>query len=347
MIEVTKILKKGVESGDFPGAGYAVIYKDGFIDYDFVGYRQILPKKILNTGEEIYDCASITKVICTTTMIMKLIESNKLTLDTKVSSILSRFMHKDISIYHLLTHSSGLPADITRAKTLKSREDVLNRIYDYQLINTVGTTIVYSDLGFILLGLIIEKLTKKTLDVFAKKVIFDPLGMAHSSYHPDPSMCAPTEFRDDDVYKGLLQGRVHDEKAFALGGIAGHAGLFSTPNDISLFILSILNNDSKVLQPATVEMLFPMRIKNETEDKTLVRSLGWDKPTKGGTAGDLVSFEDTILHTGFTGCNIWIERSVGIGFVMLSNAVHPKRNLNNIIKYRNKIGNIVISKKET
>ncbi len=344
MLEVSNLLKKGVELGDFPGASYAIVYKQGIIDTDFVGYRQLEPFKVLNNGNEIYDCASLTKVICTTTLIMKLMEEQKIRLDTLVSDILPGFKHKDIKIFHLLTHSSGLPADIPKAKTLKNRAMVLDKVFDFDLINPVGEKIIYSDIGFILLGLIIEEITGSTIDVFAHKVIFQPLNMVDSSYHPVKERCAPTEVRDDEVFKGLLQGMVHDEKAFALGGVAGHAGLFSTVKDLSKFILSILNNDGRVLKPETVEMLFPLQVNDISESGTrLVRALGWDKPTKGGTAGDLVRFEHTILHTGFTGCNIWIEREKGIGFVMLSNAVHPKRNRNGIIKYRNIIGNIILS----
>lgn len=344
MLEITNFLKKGVEKGDFPGAGYAIVYRDGFIDSGFVGYRQLEPFKIENTGEEIYDCASLTKVICTTTMIMKLIEENCIKLNNFVSEILPRFKHKKITIFHLLTHSSGLPADIPKAKTLKDKEMVLNRIYDFDLVNPPGKNIIYSDIGFILLGLIIEKITNKSLDEYAYEVIFKPLKMVDSSYHPLTERCAPTEFRDDEVFKGLLKGYVHDEKAFALGGEAGHAGLFSTVNDLAKFILSLLTNDGLVLKPDTVDKLFDLQVTDISDNKTrLVRALGWNKPTKGGTAGDMVSFDNTILHTGFTGCNIWIDRKNGIGFVMLSNAVHPYRDNNNIIKYRNHIGNIILS----
>ena len=343
MKEITDILQKGINLKHFPGASYAVVYKNGFVDYDFVGYKQVYPEKIINNGNLIYDCASLTKVVSTTSMIMKLIEEGKLTLDTKISTILSCFKHKKITIFHLLTHSSGLQADIPKAKTLKNKEDVKNRIYSYDLINPIGEKIVYSDIGFILLGFIIEKITNKKLSEFAEETIFKPLDMKDTSYHPDKERSAPTEFRDDEIYHGLLQGLVHDEKAFSMNGESGHAGMFSTPKDLSKFILSILNNDEKVLKKESIDMLFPLRVTDtKNNGDKLVRALGWDKPTIGGTAGDYVDFENTIVHTGFTGCNIWIDKSKGIGFVMLSNAIHPKRELNRIIKYRNKIGNIII-----
>lgn len=342
---ITALLKKGVENKDFPGACYAVVFKDGTVVSDYVGNKQFIPNIIKNTGNEIYDCASLTKVISTTTMVMKLIEDGKLSLDTFVQEIISEFIHSKITIYHLLTHTSGLPADIPNAQGLRSRFDVERKVFEAVLINEVGGKIVYSDIGYILLGFIIEIISEKPLDIFSKEVIFNVLNMEDTGYSPDISRCAPTEMRNDDVYKGLLVGKVHDEKSFALGGLSGHAGLFSTTKDIASFILSILNNDEKILKKETVNLLFELQVRNTNKDnKELVRALGWDKPTKGGTAGDKVSFANTIVHTGFTGCNMWIEKELGIGFVLLSNAVHPKREKNGIMKYRNKIGNIIIPK---
>lgn len=345
--EIKNLLNEGVKNDGFPGASFAVVFKNGLVLEDFVGYKALYPTKIKNRGNEIYDVASLTKVISTTTMIMKLIEEDRLTLDTKIKDILPEFTHDEIMIHHCLTHSSGLPADIPKAYTLKNKKDVEKNVYGAKLINTVGEKIVYSDIGFILLGFVIEKIAQKPLNVFAEEVIFKPLGMINTSYRPDSSRCAPTEYREDDIYTGYLQGKVHDEKSYALGGLSGHAGLFSTVQDISKLIISYLNNDEKVLKSETVDSMFVLRKKMERENLVpLVRTYGWDKPTIGGTAGDNVNFENTIVHTGFTGCNMWIDRSQGIGFVMLSNAVHPKRGHNGIIKYRNRIGNIIISKKE-
>ncbi len=345
--EIKHLLNEGANNEEFPGVSFAIVCKDGLILEDFVGCKQLYPTKESLLGNEIYDIASLTKVISTTTLIMKLIEDSKCSLHTNVSEVLPRFKHQEVEIQHLLTHSSGLPADIKQAYKLRSRTDVIDRVYQKELINPVGEKIVYSDVGYILLGLIVEKLSGKQLNEFAYYTIFKPLDMTNTSYHPKKERCAPTELREDEVYTGYLKGKVHDEKSYAMNGLSGHAGLFSTVNDLSKFILSILNNDEKVLKKETVDSLFPLRIKQERSNLApLVRAYGWDKPTKGGTAGDYFDFEDTIVHTGFTGCNMWINRKQGIGYVMLSNAVHPKRGNNGILKYRNKIGNIIISRKE-
>ena len=198
------------------------------------------------------------------------------------------------------------------------------------------------------MGLIIQKITKKLLATTAEELIFKPLQMNRTSYHPNSKDCAPTELREDDVYHGYLQGLVHDEKSFALSGNAGHAGLFSCVSDIGLFIQMFLQGKDSVLSIQTMDELFVAReFDTNANNYPLIRALGWDKPTPGGTSGDYTDFEETIVHTGFTGCNMWIDRKQGIGFVMLSNAVHPKRSRNGIISYRKKIANIILSDKET
>lgn len=345
MKEINEILMKAINEGSFPGASYAIVDESGFIDLETLGYFRLLPEKEMNKKDVIYDVASLTKVISTTTMAMKLIELNKLSLDTYVKDILPEFRHQGIKVYHLMTHTSGLPADIRYANTLKSRDEVIFKAFEADLINSIGEAIVYSDIGYILLGLMIEKITGKTLPVFAEEVIFKPLGMKDTSYHPDKHRAAPTEYRNDLVYKGYLQGDVHDEKSFAMGGEAGHAGLFSTAHDIGLFMISILKGDS-VLNKETLDLLFIPQEERTTDDGSkLIRSLGWDKPTGRSSAGLYVDFNETIIHTGFTGCNMFIDRKHNIGFVLLSNDVHPSRMTRGILKLRHDIANIVVSLK--
>lgn len=344
MKEIDEILSKAIDEGSFPGASYAIVNESGFIDLKTLGYFRLLPKKEENRRDVIYDVASLTKVISTTTMIMKLIEERKLTLQTPISNVLPLFKHQGITVYHLMTHTSGLPADIRRAFTLKSKEEVIEKIYEAELINPIGEKIVYSDIGYMLLGLMIEKMTHKKLSEFSDEVIFKPLGMKDTSYHPIKDRAAPTEYRHDNVYQGFLQGLVHDEKAFAMGGEAGHAGLFSTAEDIGLFMIAILKNQF-VLGKETLDMMFPAREIRQTEEYHLARALGWDKPTGRSSAGSLVDFDQTIIHTGFTGCNMLIDRLHNIGFVLLSNDVHPSRETKGILKLRHDIGNLVVAMK--
>lgn len=341
--ELQQLLQEGVDKQAFPGAHFAVVYGDGRVLPGYVGYKRLEPEKEPLDGTEIYDVASLTKVISTTTLMMKLIDDETVSLRTTVSSILPRFPHPNITVEDILTHSSGLPADIPRASTLRTPEEVWEYIYSVDLSYPTGTDIIYSDIGYILLGKMVETITNTSLSDCAKNWIFTPLEMTDSSYHPDPSRCAPTELREDDVYTGYLQGLVHDEKAFALKGEAGHAGLFSTVNDISKFILMYLQNDPIILTKKTMNAMFePRQYATNKRGNPIIRAYGFDKPTPGGTAGDYIHPSSTILHTGFTGCNLWMDTKHQVGFVLLSNAVHPKRNRNGIIPFRRKLANIIM-----
>lgn len=343
--EIKMMLKEGVSNKHFPGVHFGYVEKNQIPLNDFVGYKQTYPSKVELKGDELYDVASLTKVVSTTTLIMKLIEDHKLSLDTKINEIIDWYPIDDTTVYDLLTHSSGLPADIPRANTLRDRTDVENKIKSVKLKVNKGEHIIYSDIGFILLGFMIEKITGKTLHEYSQEIIFKPLGMKDTSYQPNGYRCAPTEFRDDEVYKGLLKGLVHDEKAFAIGG-AGHAGLFSTVYDLNIFMKAILE-DHFVLKKETVDLLFKVQKELPSlNGNILKRALGWDKPTEGGSSSDLSDFDQTILHTGFTGCNMFIDRKHGIGYVMLSNAVHPKRELNEIIGYRKHIAQKIYEYRE-
>lgn len=337
--KIKTILSVGAKEHHFPGGNFCVLY-DGKIECSSVGVTNYETNEAV-TLDTIYDIASLSKVVSTTTMIMKLIEESKLTLDTLVKSILPAFRHEDITIYDLMIHSSGLPADIQRAAKLKSRQEVIDKIYQADVIYEKHTKVVYSDIGYMLLGLIIEELTHKQVNEYAEEVIFSKLGMKDTSYRPEPSRVAPTEFREDDVYHGLLQGKVHDEKSFALEGLSGHAGVFSTAKDIAIFIQSILD-EKFVINNELLNELFINRIHYIDDNGTeMNRALGWQKPYKNGYFGEEADFSNTIGHTGFTGCNMIVDRKHKLGFILLTNAVHPKRNLNQIFSYRKQIAKVL------
>lgn len=340
---IKTLLEKGVKEQHFPGGQFCVI-RNGQIECDYVGYRSLYPKRLLNQGSEVYDIASLSKVISTNTLIFKLIETGRLSLETPVQSILKTFKFSEITIYDLLTHTSGLPADIRRANTLRHKEDVLEKVFQSDVLYPRGTQVVYSDIGFILLGLIIETLYDKPLDEVARKEIFDPLYMLDTSYRPDPSRCAPTELREDTVFNGYLQGQVHDEKSFAMNGLAGHAGLFSTAKDVAKFILAMFNQ-THVLSNPTIERLNQTQVElTDLSNNPKARALGFEKPNQNHV---LYPFKDElIMHTGFTGCNLMINLKRQEGFVLLTNAVHPKRDNNHIFGYRDEIYRLFIEQWE-
>ncbi len=342
-MNIKDILQQGVENKNFPGGQFCYI-KDDQILCDTVGFKQIEPDLITNTGDEIYDVASLSKVISTTILAHKLIEDGVWTLDTLLKDILKRFSHDGITIKDLLIHSSGLKADVQRANKLTSRKELIDKLYQESPYYEKGSMVVYSDIGYLLLGLAIEQTLEMPLDEAAYKYIFMPLGMHDTSYHTDKTRTAPTEFRDDTVFKGLLSGLVHDEKSFAMKGIAGHAGLFSTAKDICIFIKAILD-DAFVLKRETVLKMSSVEIERKDQYGNLkARSLGYEKPSQDHV---LYPYQDeVIMHTGFTGCNMMINLKRKTGFVLLTNAVHPKRELNHIFSYRNQIYEEIIKEWE-
>ncbi len=327
--KIKEILEDGIKKGAFPGGQFALVYDDKVYIHKF-GVKSLFPPMLLK-GDEVYDVASLTKVISTSTLAHICLEKGLFTLDTLVSDILKDYPN-EIKIRDLMTHSSGLPAYLANANDLKTKEEVVKEVYKAKFVYAKNEKIVYSCVGFILLAYVIEKVLGDTIDKLAYKYIFKPLKMNNTNYHPDPLRAVPTEYRDDKVYQGLLVGKVHDGLSYAQGGLSGNAGLFSNVEDLSIFIRSIIN-DNFVLTSKQLALMFPSQIKKvDSEGDLINRSLGWAKP-----ANDV---DNIISHTGFTGCNMWIDRKRKIGFVLLTNAIHPKRENNKIFSYRLQIWNL-------
>lgn len=341
-----KLITDAINDKTFPGANYWLVADKDY--YGSLGEKSHI-EKTENNLDTIYDLASVSKVVSTVTSIMLLLERGGLRLYDSVSSYLPRFRFKSITIWDLVTHTSGLKADVIAANKLRSKDELLNQIYQSDLVYETNTKLVYSDIGFMLLGFIIEHISGMPLDKFAKENIFMPLDMVDTTYNPnDLNRCAPTEMRDDELYQGYLRGKVHDEKGYILDGIAGHAGVFSTVKDLSNFIKMILNdgmhNGKRFLSKASVDLLFTPQIeeKNGLSLNNEKRTIGWILGGSYPSCGDLASSE-TIHHTGYTGTNIFIDRKNRIGFTLLSNRVHPTRDNIKIIPFRAKLGNYIIS----
>lgn len=329
-IGLDEIIKRGLADGAYPGATYCVM-KGHKAYFGCFGARELYPTEHENSLDTIYDMASVTKVVCTTTCIMMLVERGFIRIFDPVYQILPDFRHQNISIWNLMTHTSGLPEGVPGDKSVMTSDDIMKAIYSYDLIFNPGEHIAYSDINYILLGKIVEKVSGLPLNVFARENLFEPLEMKDSGYLPiDKERCATTELRDDKLFKGYVKGVVHDETAYALGGVAGHAGLFSTVSDLSHFIQMILDGGKykgkRILEEETVNRLFRVEVREPkgVETRPLARTLGWQTVDPYSSAGEFVS-DNVILHTGFTGTNIFIDRDHNIGFVMLTNRVHPTR----------------------
>ena len=233
VLELTEMLSEAASTGIFPGGNFALVCEGGTFTGS-VGKKRLFPEVVENDINTMYDMASCSKVVSTTTCILKLLEQGKLRLFDTVKKYLPRFRHENVLVWDLITHTSGLPAGVSGVCKIKSREEALDKIYALDLIYEKNTKIVYSDIGFILLGFIVEEISGMKLNEFAKKYVFEPLEMYDTGYNPvDINRCAPTEERNDDIVKGIVCGKVHDEMAYILGGVCGHAGLFSTCKDMS------------------------------------------------------------------------------------------------------------------
>ena len=340
MIEIIKeSLKEVVDQGKIPGGTFGIVTPDNE-EYGYYGYSQLIPEKKLNNIDTLYDLASCSKVVATTTMILKLLEDNLINLDDKVNKHLPDFKYDDVTIQHLLTHTSGLPADDKRYKECSNKDELISFIYTLNLNNKPGSFVEYSDFNFILLGLIIEKY-KGNLEDYANELIFKSLGMNNTMYNPylknrkNDCVCAEvTETR------GVIQGVVHDGKANILNGLSGNAGLFSCVKDLGKFVLMMLNDGYPILKKETIDLLK----KSYTKDLNEPRTLGWMFVDKTASCGDQIS-DVSLYHTGFSGTSIYIDYVNKIGIILLTNRVHPSRDdSKTIIDLRINIHNEILKK---
>ncbi len=329
MDEVDRVIDQFVEEGAFPGGVLAVGYRGALVHLHPFGrfsYDEDAPAVEATT---IYDLASLTKVVATTTMAMILVDEGRLDLDKKVQDFLPLFAGpgKDsVTVRHLLTHTSGIDWWAPLYEEIQGPEEYLRRIQAMELVYEPGTEYKYSDLGIILLGEILSRVAGQPFDEFVRERVFEPLAMTDTLYRPGDDLLpriAPTEL---DAWRGrVVRGEVHDENAFALGGIAPHAGLFSTAGDLSRFVQMLLNGGvlehHRIVSRETVE-LFTRRA-GGVADST--RALGWDtKSPEHSTAGSLFS-PDSFGHTGFTGTSIWVDPERELFVILLTNRVHPTR----------------------
>jgi CubicO group peptidase (beta-lactamase class C family) len=285
------------------------------------------------TLDTIFDMASLTKVIATTTSVMKLMEDGRIRMNDRVAAFIpgfERYGKADITIRHLMTHTSGLRPDLDLADDWSGSEVAINLAIEEVPTSSAGERFVYSDINYILLGDIVRRVSGKPLNEFARKEIFEPLGMGDTMFLPGATLrpriaptekCTPMGWPCEGPDMQVLRGVVHDPTARRMGGVAGHAGLFSTAADVSIFCRMLLNKGSyqgkRILSPLTVDKM------TTAADGRGVRGLGWDIDTAySSNRGELLPI-GSFGHTGFTGTSIWIDPATGLYVVFLSNRVHP------------------------
>jgi len=340
---VSEVIEKAIADRAFPGATLAVGFR-GKLSVHAYGNLRYDAKSPAVKPDTMYDIASLTKVVVTTTLVEKLFEGDfpsPLSLDAPIERYLPEWSsgpqpdwrHK-VTVRNLMTHTSGLPPFKEYWRTSTSREETLRRIFAEPLEYEPGTKVVYSDLGIILMAEIIQRLTGEPLEKLASEYIFGPLGMKNSMYNPPKDLwpeIAPTEF-DSQLRHRLVQGEVHDENAYAIGGVSGHAGVFSTAPDLAAFCQMLLNGGvyghQRVLRRATIaEFTAPQPLARNT------RTLGWVVPTENSSSGHYFS-SHSYGHTGFTGTTIWIDPDRQLFVVLLTNRVHPTRENHKIAEVR-------------
>jgi beta-glucosidase-like glycosyl hydrolase/CubicO group peptidase (beta-lactamase class C family) len=341
---VYALLDRAVADGAFPGGVLAVGLNGQLVVHAFGQLEPGVETRETDTNS-IYDVASLTKPIVTTTALMMLAQQHRLDLDLPVGSYLPDFAasaHSDpdpswraqVTVRMLLLHDSGLPGHRDFYKDAQGHDAILSRVVAEPLIHKPGTQVEYSDLGFILLGEIVERLTGQALDAFAKQKIFAPLGMDRSQFNPPRSLrkdIAPTE-KDTTYRKRLIRGEVHDENAWAMGGIAGHAGLFSTAPDVAAFAQMILNGGiyahERLLARSTIQQFTARETIGDS-----ARALGWDVPAEPSSSGRYFS-PKSFGHTGFTGTSLWIDPERKLFVALLTNRVYPTRSNEKIRQVR-------------
>jgi CubicO group peptidase (beta-lactamase class C family) len=324
--DVLSVLRDSVHDNIFPGAVAALISNidETYIPFGFETYES-MARPI--TTKSIFDVASLTKVLATATAIMQLVERRQLSLNDYACHFLPQLRQapKDrITILQLLAHTAGFPGGEPLRGQRKSRDEILNAIFSMNLLYLPGTQRVYDDLGYILLGLIVESITGVALDKYCNSEIFGPLNMSETMFVPDKTLLGrivPTEV--DANRGGLLRGIVHDETAYVMGGVAGHAGVFTTVRDLGRFSRSMMEQyrsaRAGILSSASVQLMWS----RHWQDSQGEYGLGWDRLRPSYMNG--IDDCDAVGHTGFTGVSLVISRRRDFAMILLSNRVHPVR----------------------
>ena len=354
--KITEILQRGLKEKVYPGAVLLTANKQDIVFFYTVGDRTTRPHPLPMEKETRFDLASLTKPLATTLASMKLEEGNLLDLDEPISSLIEPFPWKDkadITPRLLLNHSSGLadwkPYYLELIQLpIKERKPAVRRlIMEEPLREKPHTVSLYSDLGFILLEWIIEIVTGKDLSSFLNTTFYQPLGL--KNLHLDTVARGP--MNEKELYaatedcpwrKEIMQGHVHDENAYALGGYSGHAGLFGTAHDVFTLTTALV----KIYHGYNSGLLKSKTVRTFLSRQEIVLgstwALGWDTPSKNNSTSGNYFSSNSIGHTGFTGTSIWIDLEKKITVLFLTNRIHPSRSNETIRKFRPELHNVIM-----
>ena len=340
--QISALLQEHIDAGEFPSAVYLVAQGDDVVLADALGHSVVEPYRVANKFDTIYDLASLTKPLVTTLLCSRRIELGELTLDSSVSHYLAEFDRTDkqmITVRELLTHTSGLPAwrplyVLTEDQPDRAAGAIANLNLEYK----PGTRVVYSDLGFIALGILLERMTGHRLAELATREIFEPLKLQQTFFNPEIALqtgiaaCETGNAYEADLCKEmgtesypnarqrLIWGEVHDGNAYFLGGAAGHAGLFSTASETFVLAQQFLAESSRLLNRDTCGLFR----ENMTQGLEEARSIGWQLAATKDSTGGVDLPRDSFGHNGFTGTSLWIDPENDRIFILLTNRTHAR-----------------------
>ena len=337
---VDSVIRQVIAEGTIPGA-VLIVGHDGQVIYrKAYGERALEPRHEPMTVDTIFDVASLTKVVATTTAVMQLIEQGKVRLNDPVAKYLPEFAQngkQDITVRQLLTHYSGLEPDLDLKMPWEGKGTAYRMADEETPTDPPGSKFTYSDINFIVLGELVEHVSGESLNDYCERHIFATLKMAHTRFLPPAAWrakIAPTQY---DENEHMLRGVVHDPTARRMGGVAGHAGLFSTADDLAKFAQALLNGGDGILSRLSVEK---MTSPEQPPQAPVLRGFGWDIDTPySSNRGDLLPV-GSFGHTGFTGTSMWIDPTTNCYIILLTNAVHP-RGKGNAIALRSKVATAV------
>lgn len=320
-----ELIQQAITDHVFPAASVAITHRGSLVGLKAFGRFTYEPDSLQTTSATVFDLASLTKVVATTSMAMILYERGLLDLDLPVAAIVAEFAGEDprrdaVTLRMLLAHSSGLPAYEKLFLRAKTRDELLAAAFATPLTANPGAKVEYSDIGFIILGVALERIADESLSRFCQHEVFSPLAMTHTTFNPPSAWrtSIPPTANDQSFRRRIVQGEVQDENASLMGGVAAHAGLFASAEDLAVFAHALLNGGRPVLRPETVA-LFTRR---EPFPSGTTRALGWDTPSSPSQSGKYFSAH-SFGHLGYTGTSLWIDPERQLSIILLTNRTWP------------------------
>jgi len=339
-----EVLQQAIAQHAFPAASVAVTRQGKLVALKAIGSFTYDPQSPEVTSASIFDLASVSKVVATTTVAMILYQRGLLDLEMHVVSVVPEFAGQDerrreVTLHMLLAHSSGLPAYEKLFRRAPTKDQLLDAAFVMPLVADPGTQATYSDIGFIILGIALERIADEPLDRFCQREVFGPLGMAHTAFNPPPAWrpsILPTV--DDRSFRHrIIQGEVYDENASVLGGVAAQAGVFAPAHDVAVFANAMLNGGQPILHPETLAVF----TRREPSPAGTSRALGWDTPSSPSQSGKYFS-PHSFGHLGYTGTSLWIDAERQLSVALLTNRTWPDASNKAIQEIRPKFHDAVV-----